>query len=381
MFFLKNECPLRGKVRLDKKTKNLIKRINPGEIALIDHENVDEIAGYDLAERKIKAVININSFISGKYPNTGPEILVNSGITLLDQVREDIWDEVKEGEEIEIKEDKVFKNGREIGRGEILGKKEIKEKLELSYENINRELDRFVQNTMEYACKEKDIITGKFPLPYLDISLKGKHVLVVVRGQNYREDLITILPYIREIRPVIIGVDGGADAVKDFGLKPHLIIGDMDSISDEALISGEEIIVHAYPDGRAPGLERIKKLGLKYKLLPAPGTSEDVALLLAYEMGAGLIIALGTHSSMIDFLDKGRKGMASTFLVRLKVGSRLVDARGVSQLYQGKLSPSLLAGLFLAAFIPIFLLILFSPTIQHIFHLLFLRVRLSLGGG
>ena len=380
MVFFKNG-QLRGKVRLDKKTKNLIKRIKPGEIALIDHENVDEIAGYDLAERKIKAVININSFISGKYPNTGPEILVNAGIVLLDQVRGNIWNQVKEGEEIEIRGDKVFKNGREIGRGKILGKKEIKEKLELSYQNINRELDRFIQNTMEYACKEKDIITGEFPLPYLDISLKGKHVLVVVRGQNYREDLITILPYIREVRPFIIGVDGGADAVKDFGLKPHLIIGDMDSISDEALISGEEIIVHAYPDGRAPGLERIKKLGLRYKLLPAPGTSEDVALLLAYEMGARLIIALGTHSSMIDFLDKGRKGMASTFLVRLKVGSRLVDARGVSQLYQGKLSPSLLAGLFLAAFIPIFLLILFSPTIQHIFHLIFLRVRLSLGGG
>ncbi|RQD74507.1 MAG: hypothetical protein D5R97_07745, partial [Candidatus Syntrophonatronum acetioxidans] len=226
----------------------------------------------------------------------------------------------------------------------------------------------------------KGMITGELPLPYPGISLKGKHVLVVVRGQNYKEDLITILPYIREVKPVIIGVDGGADAVREFGLKPHLIIGDMDSVSDDTLKSGGEIIVHAYTDGRAPGLDRIKELGLCYKLLPAPGTSEDAALLLAYEMGAGLIIALGTHSSMIDFLDKGRKGMASTFLVRLKVGSKLVDARGVSQLYPGKISPSLLAGLFLAAFIPILLLIFFSPTIQHIFHLLFLRVRLSLGG-
>jgi uncharacterized membrane-anchored protein len=152
----------------------------------------------------------------------------------------------------------------------------------------------------------------------------------------------------------------------------------MDSVTDEALEVCKDIVVHAYPDGRAPGLTRVKELGLDAKTFISPGTSEDIAMLLAYEKRADLIVAVGTHSSMIDFLEKGRKGMASTFLVRLKIGSILVDAKGVSKLYNQKLKPSYMIGLFAAAMVPIIVISTMSPPIKHAIKLLELRLKMLL---
>ncbi len=159
-----------------------------------------------------------------------------------------------------------------------------------------------------------------------------------MRGYHYKEDLQTLRHYIREYRPVLIGVDGGADALIEAGHQPDLIVGDMDSVSDDALRCGAEIVVHAYRDGRAPGLERVRALGVEPVVFPATGTSEDVAMLLADDKGASLIVAVGTHVTLVEFLDKGRSGMASTFLTRLRVGGKLVDAKGVSRLYRARIS-------------------------------------------
>jgi uncharacterized membrane-anchored protein len=145
-------------------------------------------------------------------------------------------------------------------------------------------------------------------------------------------------PYIREYRPILVGVDGGADALIEVGYTPDVIVGDMDSVSDHALRCGAEVVVHAYADGRAPGLQRVQDLGVAAVVFPAAGTSEDVALLLADEKGAALIVAVGTHATLVEFLDKGRQGMASTFLTRLRVGGKLVDAKGVSRLYRRRIS-------------------------------------------
>jgi uncharacterized membrane-anchored protein len=173
-------------------------------------------------------------------------------------------------------------------------------------------------------------------VPDVGVPLAGRHVLIVVRGIDYKEDLALLRQsgYLNEMRPVLIGVDGGADALMEIGERPDLIIGDFDSVSEATLRCGAELIVHGYTDGRAPGAKRLDDLLLPYTVFSAPGTSEDVAMLLAYEQGAELIVAVGTHNSMVEFLDKGRAGMASTFLVRMKVGSALVDAKGVSRLYQ-----------------------------------------------
>ena len=167
----------------------------------------------------------------------------------------------------------------------------------------------------------------------------GGTSLIVVRGYHYREDLATLRPYIREYRPVLIGVDGGADALLEAGYRPDLIVGDMDSVSDDALTLRRRDRRARLPrrPGARPGAGR-SELGSEAVVFPATGTSEDVAMLLADDKGAALIVAVGTHATLVEFLDKGRAGMASTFLTRLRVGSKLVDAKGVSRLYRSRIS-------------------------------------------
>ncbi len=366
---------IRGPVKLDRKTKKLVERLLPGDIAIISHRDLDEMAAQSLCRARVKAVVNADCSITGRYPNNGPLKLAEAGIHHLDQAGKRLLESVGEGEVITVSENIVSRDGVILAKGRLVDKKIIELKLREAHSNIDTLLDDFVQNTLEYAMREKQLILGRLDFPELKTVFTDRHALVVVRGQSYREDLLAIRHYIEEVRPVLVGVDGGADALLEFGYTPHLVVGDMDSVSDNALRQAGEVVVHAYADGRSPGLERLKKLGLDARICRAPGTSEDVALLMSYEKGARLIAAVGTHSNMIDFLEKGRKGMASTFLVRLKVGSRLVDARGISQLYKGGVSGRSLLLVALAAAIPVLVLVMTNPTIRHIFGLFMLRLR------
>jgi uncharacterized membrane-anchored protein len=209
---------------------------------------------------------------------------------------------------------------------------------------------------------EQELLLDGIDLPSLRTRMDERYVLVVVRGYHYKEDLQTLRPFIREAHPVLVGVDGGADALIEMGLRPDLIVGDMDSVSDAALTSGAEVVVHAYRDGRAPGLQRVHDLGVSDPVvLPATGTSEDVAMLLADGLGASLIVAVGTHATLVEFLDKGRKGMASTFLTRLRVGSKLVDAKGVSLLYRSRISAGSLTWLVVAGLVALLAALAATP--------------------
>lgn len=370
---------IKAPVKLDRKTKNLVNRLELGDIAIIDHDDLDGVAANSLVNKKISAIINCGESISGRYPNLGPSILSKANIPIFDVLSGDIFDEVEEGDIIEIIDNSIIKNDELIGTVEFLSEDKITQLLLLAEENIEVELEKFIENTLVYANREKSFILEDLILPDIKTEIKGKHVLVVVRGQNYREDLSAILSYINEKKPILIGVDGGGDALIEFGLTPNIIVGDMDSVSDECLKKCKEIIVHAYPDGRAPGMERVQSLGLKAFSFPSPGTSEDIAMLLSYDMGADLIVAVGTHSNMIDFLEKGRRGMASTFLVRMKVGSKLVDARGVNQLYKSNFKPKYIIWLIFAAFIPIIMIMSISQPIQNLFKLISIKLRIILG--
>lgn len=367
---------IKGRARLDRRTKNLVKRLRKNEIAVINHDDIDEVAANALVDIRPQAIINALPSITGRYPAKGAYKILKAGIPVIDQAGEAVFEEIREGAYITIKDDKIFLGEKFIAQGKILSLKDVEEKIRQANENIQTELDNFVDNTLEYAKKEKDILLGNLEVPLLNTNMLNRHVLIVVRGSSYKEDLRTISSYIQEERPVLIGVDGGADALLEFGLNPDVIVGDMDSVSDEALKSGAEIVVHAYADGRAPGLERVKSMGLDAKIMSMPGTSEDVAMILAWEYGASLIVAVGTHSNMIDFLEKGRKGMGSTFLVRLKVGSILVDARGVSQLYKQSLPSKYLIQLLIAAMVPIIIILWVSPATKPFFRLLWLQFKL-----
>ncbi|WP_366922432.1 putative cytokinetic ring protein SteA [Metallumcola ferriviriculae] len=366
---------IRGKVRIDKKTKNLAKRLKPGDIAIIDHRDIDELAARSLLASKVKAVINLGQSISGRYPNQGPLLLVKSGVTLLDADSRRLVDMLSEGQVVEIQGSGIFLGEKQIATGTIHTVSSVTSQLKDSLGNYRNELTKFAKNTFDYAAREMDLLLDDLAVPPLPVDFNGRHALVVVRGHNYREDLGVIESYIRDVRPVLIGVDGGADALLDSGFKPHLIVGDMDSVSDAALKCNSTLIVHAYPDGRAPGMERLHQLGLTGHSIAAPGTSEDIAMLLAYQQGADLIVAVGSHSNVLDFLEKGRPGMASTMLTRMKIGPALVDAKGVSKLYRQQVKVGYVAQLMVAALVPITLIALAAPETFQIIRLMLIRLK------
>lgn len=291
---------------------------------------------------------------------------------------EDIFNQIKEGDFLEVKENEIYLNGKYLCEAKYLTKEEFEYFYQKSFKEMEKLLENFIENTLEYAKKEKGFILGQFEMPEIQTKIAGKHVLVVTRGSSFKKDIKAIKSYITEVKPVIIAVDGAADALIEEKIKPHIIIGDMDSVSEESLFKCDEIIVHSYPNGYAPGLERIKTLGLDAKVIACPGTSEDVALLLAYEKGAELIVSVGSHSSMLDFLEKGRKGMSSTFLVRLKIGPKLVDARGVSKLYTERVSLKYIGILIISALIPILAVLMITPPFQYFFYLIQLKLRVIL---
>jgi uncharacterized membrane-anchored protein len=323
-----------GRARVDRRTKRLLERLQPGEIAVIDHEDLDRIAAENLVRARPAAVVNAAPSISGRYPNVGPLLLAAAGIPVVDNAGTELLDRVREGALLRLDDNEVWLDGAVVGKGTRQSLASLEAEYEAAKGSLGEELERFAENTLEYMRRERHFVVEPPDFPDVGVSFRHRHALVVVRGADYRNDLAHLRGYVREMRPVLVGVDGGADALLDVGLKPDLILGDFDSVSTRALTSGAQLAVHAYPGGEAPGAARLEQLGLSFVKLEAPGTSEDLALLLAYEMGAELIAAVGTHASMVDFLDKGRAGMASTFLVRLKVGPILVDAKGVNRLYQ-----------------------------------------------
>jgi uncharacterized membrane-anchored protein len=364
-----------GPVRLDKRTKNLVKRLKPGDVAVIDHLDIDRVAADTLVEKRPVAVVNAAQSMSGRYPNAGPGILVDAGIPLLDAVGPAVFG-LQEGAEVQLDPDGVVRlDGVEVASGEWLQPEDVRKRLEAAKDNLATALEDFTLNTLSYVRRDRDLLLEGLEIPTLKTGLRDRHVLVVVRGHDYKKDLSTLRGYIQEFRPALIGVDGGADALLEVGLKPDVILGDMDSVTNEALTSGAEIIVHAYPDGRAPGKERVEALGLEPLILPGAGTSEDMAMLLAYESDCDLIVAVGSHASMVEFLDKGRPGMASTFLTRLKVGPKLVDAKGVNRLYRQGVRRSDLIFLVVAALAAMLAISLVSEPVRLVWTDLFELLR------
>lgn len=356
-----------GDACVDRRTKNMMSRLQPGEIAVVDHEDMDRLSAEGLIQHQVAAVVNASRSTTGRYPNLGPLLLCSADIPLIDECGPELMN-ISEGTRLVIHDARVYKiagSGRvEVCKGKLLTLEEIEKTLDKTKASIATELESFAENTIDYIKDERDVLLEATRLPEVGTDFHGRHVLIVVRGYDYKADLRALRSYVREVKPLLIGVDGGADALIDFGLKPDMIIGDMDSVTTEALTSGAEIVVHAYADGHAPGLERLDALGLQCGVFEATGTSEDIAMLLAYERGAELIVAVGTHANLIEFRDKGRKGMASTFLTRLRVGPILVDAKGLSRLYHSRVRGRDLVLLVGAALLTMVIVVLLSDVMR-----------------
>jgi uncharacterized membrane-anchored protein len=370
---------LTGAARLDRRTKDLVKRLRPGEIAVIDHAGIDRIAAEDLVARGALAVLNVADSCSGTYPNSGPLVLANAGVRLIDVPGAPLFDELDDGDQISVDGAEVRCNGTVLASGELIDLAVATEKLERQRELIDDALVAFAENTMEHARGEVELLSGKLDLPSVRTEFRGRHALIVVRGTTYKRDLRALRAYIEDTRPVLVGVDGGADAILEEGFVPDVVLGDMDSASDAVLGCGAELLVHAYANGDAPGVGRLHRLGVEFVVVPAAGTSQDVAMLLAFEKGAELIVSVGAHFNLTEFLDKNRSGMSSTFLTRLRIGEILVDAKGVSRLYNPGVRGWQMWAFLAVALVLIVVVVLSSPALAEFFDLVWLKIRVALG--
>ena len=372
------EAAIEGPARLGRRTKELVKRLRPGEVAVIDHADLDRIAAEELVACGVAAVVNVAKSSTGRYPNPGPLVLARAGVRLVDVPAAPLFEELDDGELVTLQDGEVRANGTVLASGRTIDLDEATGVLEQQQSRIDEALRAFAENTIEHAREEVELLTGKIEFPRVRTSFRDRHALIVVRGTTYRRDLRTLRAYIEDTHPVLVGVDGGADAILEEGFTPDMVLGDMDSASDAALTGGAEAVVHAYPDGRAPGLERLRRLGVEPVVVPAVGTSQDVAMLLAHEKGAELIVSVGAHFNLTEFLDKNRAGMSSTFLTRLRIGETLVDAKGVSRLYNPGVRGWQMWAFLAVALALIAIVVLSSPELREFFDLVWLKIKVAL---
>jgi uncharacterized membrane-anchored protein len=381
-----------GPVRAGRRTKLLVKHLMRGDIALIDHEDLDRVSAEELVAAGVAAVLNCGASSSGSYPNMGPQLLVEAGILLVDLPDDALFDLLSDGDPLVVVAEgpaertlgEVLRRGELLASGDVLGLERVRAETEARRSEIGDALERFAHNTIEHMREERELLAGGIELPRFATDFRDRSTLVVVRGVEHQRDLRALRPFIRDMRPVIVAVDGGAEALLEAGLTPDMIVGDMDSAGEAALLAayggGAELVVHSYPDGRAPGRRRLEELGVNFKLVPAPGTSQDVAMLLAAEKGARLIVSVGSQFNLVEFLDRNRKGMSSTFLTRLRIGEILVDAKGVSRLYRPRPGLTPLLVVIAAGLVAMIAVVWMTPALRDVVNLLWLKLQLLLGG-
>jgi uncharacterized membrane-anchored protein len=383
---------VRGPVRTGRRTKLLVKHLARGDVALVDHLDIDRVSAEELIAAGAAAVLNCSRSSSGSYPNLGPQLLVEAGILLIDLADDSLFDALSDGEELVVLAEgaidgpargplagEVSRKGVLLARGEVLNLARVCAETEARRREIGEALERFAHNTIEHMREERELLTGRIDLPRFATDFRDRSTLVVVRGVDHQRDLHALRPFIRDMRPVIVAVDGGAETLLEQGLTPTMIVGDMDSAGEAALRCGAELVVHCYPNGEAPGRRRLEELGLHFKLVPAPGTSQDVAMLIAAEKGARLIVSVGSQFNLVEFLDRNRNGMSSTFLTRLRIGEILVDAKGVSRLYHPRPGLTPLLVVIAAGLTAMVAIVWMTPALRDVVDLLWLKLQLLLG--
>lgn len=368
-----------GIARLGRRTKHLVKRLRPGDVAIIDHRDLDRVSGEDLVACGVAAVVNCSPSSTGTYPNMGPLLVAQAGIALVDVPGDALFDRLQDGDPVIVRGGEVWRRQERLAAGERLAVERVQADTDRRRAEIGEALEAFARNTVQYMLEERDLLAGRIELPAFETEFRDRPALIVVRGVDHKRDLKALRPYIRDLKPALVGVDGGADALLQEGFKPDMIVGDMDSAAEATLRCGAELVVHAYADGRAPGRDHLEALGLPYKVVPAPGTSQDIAMLIAAEKGARLLVSVGSHFNLVEFLDKNRRGMASTFLTRLRVGEILVDAKGVSRLYRPRPGVAPILLLALTGLLVLIAVVLMTPGLKEVADLLWLKLQILLG--
>jgi uncharacterized membrane-anchored protein len=359
---------------MDRRTGSLVRRLQPGDVAVVDHLDLDHATAETLVARGVVAVVNASPFISGRYPNLGPDLLARSGVVMLDDVGPSVFSTLREGSSVRVHEGAVLAGGEPLVSGHQLSSEEISAQMEEARSGLSTQLQSFTHNTTEFLRREQELLLHGQGIPETRTPIAGRPVVVVVHGYDYHEDLRRLRRFIREQRPVLVGVGAGANDLVAAGHRPDIVVvgqeglatgGTADragTVSDATLRAARDVVLHTDRSGRAPGADRLDRIGVRPLMLAASGLSEDIALLLADVRGASVIVAVGTHATLDEFLDRQRDGLASTFLTRLRVGPKLVDAKGVPQLYAGRVRLWQLALILLAGLVALAVAVSTTPV-------------------
>lgn len=360
---------LSGTARVDRNIDRLLRRVCPGDIVVLDVLDLDRITADALVEADIAAVVNASPSVSGRYPNLGPEVLVNNGVTLIDETGPEVFKKVKDGAKIRLYEGGVYSGDRRLVRGTERTDHDIADLMREAKSGLAAHLEAFAGNTIEFIRSESPLLIDGIGIPDIDVDMRRRHVVIVADEPSAANDLKSLKPFIKEYQPVLIGVGSGADVLRKAGYRPQLIVGDPDQISTEALKCGAQVVLPADADGHAPGLERIQDLGVGAMTFPAAGSATDLALLLADHHGAALLVTAGHTANIETFFDRTRaQSNPSTFLTRLRVGEKLVGARAVATLYRNHISAGAIALLALTMLIAVIVALWVSRTDAVVLH-------------
>ena len=352
-----------GTARVDRDIDRLLRRVEPGDIVVLDVLDLDRVTADALVDANVAGVVNASPSISGRYPNLGPEVLVANGVTLIDETGPEIFKKIKDGAKVRLHNGGVYSGDRRLVIGNERTDQDIVDKMHEAKSGLVSHLEAFAGNTIEFIRSESPLLIDGIGIPDIDVDMRRRHVVVVAEQPGAAEDLKGLKPFIKEYQPILVGVGVGADVLRKAGYRPALIVGDPEQMSAEVLKCGAQVVLPADADGHAPGLERIQDLGVGAMTFPAAGSAADLALLLADHHGAALIVTAGHTASIEEFFDRTRQqSNPSTFLTRLKVGDKLVDAKAVATLYRNRISAGAIAMLVLAVLVAIIVALWVSRT-------------------
>ena len=360
-----------GIARVDRRTTAVLSRVRPGDVAVIDEIDLDRVVAQALVDAGAAAVVNASASISGRYPSLGPEVLTSAGVVLVDEVGPAVFDRLKDGRSVRVDDGVVYVDDEPVASGRSLGLEDVHALMEEARVGLATQLHGFSHNASEFLRREPDLLLHGSGIPPLDVPVAGRPVVVVTRDFDWEADLASVRRFVRSEDPLLVGVDAGADVLLDAGLRPALVVVGHEGlagtpggppVSDRALTSARQVLAHADPSGRLEGADRLDRLGVRSQRMAAAGTSTDVALLVVHALGAEVIVSVGSHPGLEEFLDRQQSGLASTFLTRLKVGPRLVEAGAVPLLYRGRTSTWRLGLLVLVALLALAAAVLTTPV-------------------
>lgn len=344
-----------GTARVERRTRALLPRLRPGDVAVVEHVDMDRATAQALIDADVAAVVNAAPMISGRYPNLGPQLLVEAGVLLVDGVGVAALGAIGEGRSVRLHEGEVYAGEEVVARGREVDAATVAAELDRARTGLVTQLETFTHNSTEFLRREQDLLLHGRGVPRLDTRIAGRPVVVVVRGAEHEQELARIKPFLREQHPVLVGVGAGAEVLRAAGFKPDVVVldaraEDAELPSAKTLRSARDVVVRVDRGADRSQVDSIERLGVRPKRFESAATPEDAGLILADAGEAAVIVGVGMHATIDELLDRQRSGLASTYLTRLKVGPRLVDATAVPSLYSGRVRPwhvlvVLLAGL------------------------------------